>query len=260
MTTAVSASGLHVQLGSAHILLGIDFELAQGRTLAVLGANGSGKSTLVRALVGAIPTSAGTITLFGTNLASRRKVDWARIGFAPQRTTATSGVPATALETVMGGLVYGSRLRPRRGGRDAAMAALETVGLAERADESVQTFSGGQQQRILTARALVRDPDLIILDEPFAGVDSSSRETILETLSTQKATGKTIILVLHEVHEYRELVDEALILDAGRVLEHTADVGDLHGSGHHALPGHDHVHRHGDDAPHYRSPWMGGPL
>ena len=106
MTPAVTASGLHVQLGSAHILLGIDFELAQGRTLAVLGANGSGKSTLVRALVGAIPTSAGTITLFGTDLTARRKVDWARIGFAPQRTTATSGVPATALETVMLSLIH----------------------------------------------------------------------------------------------------------------------------------------------------------
>lgn len=260
MTHAVTASGLHVQLGSAHILLGIDFELAQGRTLAVLGANGSGKSTLVRAFVGAIPTSAGTITLFGTDLTARRKVDWARIGFAPQRTTATSGVPATALETVMGGLVYGNRLRPRRGGREAAMAALDTVGLADRANESVQTFSGGQQQRILTARALVRDPDLLILDEPFAGVDSSSRETILVTLAAEKAKGKTIILVLHEVHEYRELVDEALILDAGRVLEHTTDIADLHGSGHHALPGHDHVHEHGDNAPHYRSPWLGGPL
>lgn len=260
MTQAVSARGVHVQLGSAHILLGIDFDLEAGRTLAILGSNGSGKSTLVRALVGAIPTSTGSIELFGAPLKTRRTVDWERIGYAPQRTTATSGVPATALETVMGGLVYGHRLRGPRNGRDRAMEALATVGLAERANESVQTFSGGQQQRILTARALVRDPDMIILDEPFAGVDTLSRRAILDVLHAQHAAGKTIILVLHEVHEYLDLVDEALILDGGRVLEHTSAISDLRGSGHHALPGHDHQHSHGDSAPQYSTPYVEGLL
>lgn len=260
MTTAISASGVHVQLGSAHILLGIDFELETGRTLAILGSNGSGKSTLVRALVGAIPMSAGTIELFGQSLSSRRKVDWARIGYAPQRVTATSGVPATALEAVMGGLAYGNRLRPPRGGRDKAIAALDKVGLAHRYNESVQTFSGGQQQRILTARALVRDPDMLILDEPFAGVDTHSRQAILDVLHEEHNRGKTIVLVLHEIHEYLGLVDEALILDGGRVREHTTDISDLRGSGHHAHPDHDHQHEHGDDPPHFRSPYMEGPL
>ncbi|WP_406712542.1 ATP-binding cassette domain-containing protein [Trueperella pyogenes] len=126
MATAISANEVHVQLGSAHILLGISFELAEGRTLAVLGSNGSGKSTLVRALVGAIPISHGHVQLFGQSLKHRRRIDWARIGFAPQRATATSGVPATALETVMGGLIYGNRLLAPRGGRDKAMAARST--------------------------------------------------------------------------------------------------------------------------------------
>ncbi|MEW6929117.1 metal ABC transporter ATP-binding protein [Trueperella pyogenes] len=259
MATAISASEVHVQLGSAHILLGISFELAEGRTLAVLGSNGSGKSTLVRALVGAIPISHGHVQLFGHSLKHRRRVDWARIGFAPQRATATSGVPATALETVMGGLIYGNRLLAPRGGRDKAMAALDVVGLADRAHESVQTFSGGQQQRVLTARALVRNPDMVILDEPFAGVDAASRETILAALYAQQAQGKTIVLVLHEIHEYLGLIHEALILDGGHVLEHTTEVADLHGSGHHGLPGHDHVHAHGD-APHLHSPYVEGLL
>ncbi|VEI12586.1 metal ABC transporter ATP-binding protein [Trueperella bialowiezensis] len=260
MTTAIKASGVHVQLGSAHILLGIDFELAAGRTLAIVGANGSGKSTLVRALVGAIPISAGRIELYGQSLASRRKVDWARIGYAPQRVTATSGVPATALEAVMGGLIYGNKLRPSRGGKERALAALDQVGLAHRAHESVQTFSGGQQQRILTARALVRDPDMLILDEPFAGVDTNSRRAILDVLHAQHDRGKTIVLVLHEIHEYLGLVDEALILDGGRVREHTDDVSDLRGSGYHANPLHDHAHEYTDDPPHYRSPYLEGPL
>lgn len=260
MSTAIEASGVHVQLGSAHILLGIDFRLETARTLAILGSNGSGKSTLVRALVGAIPISHGRIELFGEDLSSRRSVDWARIGYAPQRVTATSGVPATALEAVMGGLIYGNRLRPARGGKQKALAALAKVGLANRADDSVQTFSGGQQQRILTARALVRDPDMIILDEPFAGVDTYSRQAILDVLHEQHDRGKTIVLVLHEIHEYLGLVDEALILDAGRVREHTTEISDLRGSGHHADPDHDHTHEHTDDPPHFRSPYLGGPL
>lgn len=251
MTTAIRASGVHVELGSAHILLGIDFELKAGRTLAIVGSNGSGKSTLLRALVGAIPISAGRIELFGKNLASRRSVDWGRIGYAPQRVTATSGVPATALEAVTGGLVYGNRLRPPRAAKEKALAALAKVGLEHRAHESVQTFSGGQQQRILTARALVREPDMIVLDEPFAGVDTDSRQAILEVLRGQQAEGKTLVLVLHEVHEYLDLIDEALILDAGRVREHTADVSSLRGSGYHADP---------SEAPHFRSPYMEGPL
>lgn len=258
MTTAIRASGVHVQLDSAHILLGVDFELEVGRTLAFVGSNGSGKSTLVRALVGAIPISEGRIELFGQDLATRRKVDWSRIGYAPQRVTATSGVPATALEAVMGGLIYGSRLRPKRGGVKKALAALDQVGLAHRANESVQTFSGGQQQRVLTARALIRDPDMIILDEPFAGVDSHSRESILNVLYEQHDRGKTLVLVLHEIHEYLGLLDEALILDAGKVREQTTQIAYLRGSGHHARPGHDHAHEGSEDPPHYLSPSLEG--
>lgn len=245
----VSAKGVHVQLGTSHILSGVDLELEAGRTLALLGANGSGKSTLVRALVGTVPISVGEIELFGVNLRRRRQIPWERIGYGPQRVTATSGVPATALETVRAGLTFGNRLRPRRGANEQAMRALETVNLGHRAHESVQTFSGGQQQRILTARALVKNPDLLILDEPFAGVDSESRAQITAVLRAQREAGTTIILVLHEVHEYAELVDEAIILEAGKVLEHTTDIENLSGSGN---------HNHHGQAPHYRSPNMAG--
>ncbi|MFP7696001.1 metal ABC transporter ATP-binding protein [Trueperella sp. LYQ143] len=246
MTHAIQTSGVHVHIGAAHILRGVDFELATGRTLAVLGSNGSGKSTLIRALVGIIPTSHGTIRLLGHDITQRSRLPWANIGYAPQRITATSGVPATALETVMAGLIYGRRMRPGRGARTQALEALDMVGLAHRATDAVHTFSGGQQQRILTARALVRKPDLLILDEPFAGVDDTSRESIRRVLHREQERGTTIVLVLHEIQEHLALLHEALVLDAGRVLEHTSDLSRIAGRTGHNHPGHDHLHPHSD--------------
>lgn len=155
---AVSVRDLHVKLGGNPILHGIDLDIDTGSTVAILGVNGSGKSTLIRALVGAIPHSQGKIHLFGQPLG--RKTQWQRIGYAPQRVTSVSHVPATALETVMSGFIHGWKFWLPKSARSRAMEALATVGLAHRAHESVQTFSGGQQQRVLIARALVRNPDL----------------------------------------------------------------------------------------------------
>ncbi|MDO5025594.1 MAG: ATP-binding cassette domain-containing protein [Trueperella sp.] len=249
----VEITDLHVQLGSAHILRGVDLELTPGRTLAVLGANGSGKSTLIRTLMGITPVQRGSIELFGTPLSRRRQVPWEKIGYAPQRVTATSGVPATALETVAAGLVYGSKLRPGRGWREKAMAALDLVGLAHRANESVQTFSGGQQQRVTTARALVRKPELLILDEPFAGIDAASRAALIETLEAQHRAGVALILVLHELYEIEYLIDEAVVLEQGKIVQHSE-------CDHGLLVGQDNHHAHGTEHPHYRSPVMAGTL
>lgn len=248
----VQVTDLHVQLGSAHILHGVDFALAPGRTLAVMGANGSGKSTLIRTLMGITPVQRGNINLFGVPLSRRRQVPWQRIGYAPQRVTTTSGVPATALETVAAGLTYGTKLRLGRGWRKKSMAALELVGLDQRANESVQTFSGGQQQRVMMARSLVRKPELIILDEPFAGIDAASRASLIDTLEEQHRAGVALILVLHELYEIEYLIDEAVVLEQGKIVRHSeAKHGQRLDQDHHA---------HGTEQPHYRSPAMEGAL
>ncbi|MHB1062954.1 MAG: metal ABC transporter ATP-binding protein [Georgenia sp.] len=237
---------LSVVLGSAPILRDVALTVGLGEMVALLGANGSGKSTLVKALVGVVPIH-GSVRLFGHDLAGpRRELPWHRIGYAPQRVTATAGVPATALEVVTTGLLDNRRLRPPRDARRRALEALDEVGLAHRARESVQTFSGGQQQRVLIARALVRRPDLLILDEPLAGIDRTSKEALAGTLTGLRERGVTLLVVLHELGELAGLVQRAVVLRHGRVVHDGAPPQPAAG---HDDPAHDHDHEHGNDLP-----------
>ena len=204
MTTAVSARGLHVELGGAAILHHVDLTVADGEVVALLGANGSGKSTLVRALIGVVPAGRGEVSLLGRPLG--RSVPWDRIGYVPQRVSATTGVPATAEEVVVSGTIHGRRVLPPRDARARAREALASVGLADAAGRAVRELSGGQQQRVLIARALVRRPDLLLLDEPVAGVDLPSQEAFAAALSGLAAAGTTILVVLHELGALAPLV------------------------------------------------------
>ncbi|WP_448072355.1 metal ABC transporter ATP-binding protein [Georgenia yuyongxinii] len=247
----VRTHDLSVVLGAATILRGIDLAIPAGQTVALLGANGSGKSTLVKSLVGVLPIAKGRAELFGADITSRQ-VQWSRVGYVPQRVTAAGGVPATALEVVSSGLVHGRRLRLGAGARDRALAALEQVGLADRAHDGVRVFSGGQQQRVLIARALVREPELLILDEPLAGIDRRSKEALAATLTDLRARGTTMLIVLHELGELGELVQRAVVLRHGRMVHDGAPLRAARG---HDAAGHDHVHAHEDQPdPGTRSP------
>lgn len=229
------------------ILHGIDLTVTDGEVVALLGANGSGKSTLVKALTGIVPITAGRAEVYGGDVAAaRRSVPWSRVGYVPQRMGPSSGVPATAVEVVASGLLDGKRLRPGRGARRKSLEALEQVGLLDRANDSVQVFSGGQQQRVLIARALVRDPDLIILDEPLAGIDRASKEALALTLGQMHAKGTTILVVLHELGELHGLIGRAVVLRHGRIVFDGPPPSAAPGHDH---PDHDHVHAHGDTPP-----------
>ncbi|HEX6195613.1 MAG TPA: ABC transporter ATP-binding protein [Jiangellaceae bacterium] len=206
-----------VRLDERLVLNGIDLAVAPGEVVAVLGPNGSGKSTLVRAAVGLIPLAAGEVRLFGTPLSRFR--EWARVGYVPQRTTAASGVPATVREVVTSGRLARRRLfRPlTHADRESVERAIELVGLTEQADRDVEALSGGQQQRVLIARAAATEPELLVLDEPNAGVDRRSQEAFARALRTFVASGRTVLLVLHEMGPLETLVDRAVVLDAGMV-------------------------------------------
>jgi zinc transport system ATP-binding protein len=250
---------LQVSVDSGTILHGIDLTVPEGETIALLGANGSGKSTLVKALVGIVPVTSGTAEIYGTDVtAARRSVPWSRIGYVPQRLGANSGVPATAVEVVASGLLDNRRLRTGRGARRKALDALDRVGLLERAHDSVQVFSGGQQQRVLIARALVREPDLIILDEPLAGIDRASKEALARTLARMRERGTTILVVLHELGELAGMVKRAVVLRRGRVIFDGPPPAAAPGHDH---PDHDHIHAHagpplpGHTVPDLRSEW-----
>ena len=244
----LDVSHLNVTLGASHILHDVSVSVAAGETVALLGSNGSGKSTLVRAALGIVPPTAGIIRLYGQDISRSHAVEWDRLGYVPQRVSAASGVPATALEVVRSGLLGPKRLWSDRGrqAKLAALEALDAVDLADRAGDHVQVFSGGQAQRVLIARALIRKPDLLILDEPLAGIDHDSRETLASILGRLHERGVTIITVLHEMGELEELVQRAVVLRDGRVIH---DGEPPHPEPGHDRPGHDHVHPHESPEP-----------
>ena len=182
VTAPVEVRNGSVAIGGRPILRGIDLTVRPGEFLALLGANGSGKSTLVRAITGLLPMASGSVSLFGTPYADFR--DWHRIGFVPQRSTASSGVPSTVWEVVASGRITRRRLflPLTREDRQAITDAIDVVGLADRASVGVSQLSGGQQQRVLIARALAGEPDLLVLDEPTAGVDAANQRALADAL------------------------------------------------------------------------------
>ena len=237
---AVTARGVRVRLGGHEILHGIDIDAYPGEAVAIMGGNGSGKSTLVRALVGALPLTAGSVAVFGR---PRSRATAARLGYVPQRASAGGGVTATAREVVQSGLLGTGKLRLPGDAKARAMAALDDLSVADLALRDIASLSGGEQQRVLIARALVREPDLLILDEPMAGVDVPSQEALAAALTARRDAGASIVIVLHELGALAPLVHHAVVLDQGCVTH----IGEPpRALGVHALPGHDHEHAHAD--------------
>jgi len=228
------------------VLRDISLTVAAGEVLAVLGANGSGKSTLIKAVLGLLPLTAGEVRLYGTPV--RRFRQWHRIGYVPQRLGAGSGVPATVAEVVDAGrLARRGLLRPRRAaGAPAVSPACESVGPAERSRDRVATLSGGQQQRVLIARALASQPELLVHDEPTAGVDAASQLAFANTIRGFVAGGGTVVLVAHELGPMAELVSRAVVVHQGRIVH---DGAVPRPAGHHADPAHEHVHPHAPAGP-----------
>ncbi|HSP60726.1 MAG TPA: metal ABC transporter ATP-binding protein [Ornithinimicrobium sp.] len=195
----------------------VDLTVGSGEVLAVLGPNGAGKCTLVKGLLGLAEHLSGEVTVLGTPL--DRLKERTRIGYVPQRHTLTGGVRATVTEVVSTGLLAGRPWwRPAsREDRVAVQDALETVGLADRARFDVETLSGGQQRRVLIARALVAGPEVLVMDEPTAGVDVASQAVLAGVLHRLGEAGTTMLVVTHELSALRGVVDRIVEVDAGRL-------------------------------------------
>ncbi|NMA76852.1 MAG: metal ABC transporter ATP-binding protein [Actinomycetales bacterium] len=228
----IEVTGASVSRGGQRVLHAVDLRIEAGELVALLGANGSGKSTLLRAAVGILPLETGTARLFGTPVQHGSSHD--RLGYVPQDSTEAGSIPATARETVASGLLGARSWWPNR--RDArVMAALEAVGMADLAGRPITRMSGGQRRRVMIARALVRDPELLVLDEPFSGVDLPTQELISELFRELSAAGTSILVVLHETGPLTDDIRRAVVLDHGRVVHDgpEADRPRLH-------PGHGH--------------------
>jgi ABC-type Mn2+/Zn2+ transport system ATPase subunit len=203
----VTASGLSAAYGpGAPALEGVTFTAEPGQVVGVLGPNGGGKTTLFRALLGELPARTGEVQLA------------ARPSYVPQTERARLDFPVSARDVAqMGAYPRAPWWRPlARAERAAALRALDRVGLAERASEPFGSLSGGQRQRVLIARALVHDAPVLLLDEPFSGVDRVSEERIARVLQELRDDGRALLLATHDVEQARTF-DRVLCLNRRQV-------------------------------------------
>lgn len=190
----------------------VSLAVRPGELVALVGPNGSGKSTLLRILVGLLAPGSGTAQLFGESPAHLRQPG--RLGYVPQRPTLAQGLAATVNDVVAAGRLSRTRWwrRRRADDRDAVDAALAAVDLTELRGVRVSTLSGGQQQRAFIARALAGEPDLLVLDEPVAGVDAESQRCFRESLCALRERGAGVLLVSHELSAVAAELDRVIVL------------------------------------------------
>ena len=216
-STIVSLRGASFGYASHPVVSGVTLDVQAGEVLAILGPNGSGKSTLVKGLLGLNDHLAGEAALFGTPIDRFR--DHARVGYVPQRHTLSTSVRATVDEIVaIGRLPHQNWLgRPNHQDRLIIRESLTVVGLEDRSTVDVSTLSGGQQRRVLIARALAAQPDVLIMDEPTAGVDLASQEVLSQVLARLAQRGATMLIVTHELQALRGVLTRIVQISGGRI-------------------------------------------
>lgn len=222
-TAPVSIHDVTVAYNRRPVLWDIDYDAPAASLVGIIGPNGAGKSTLIKAVLGLVPLASGRIQVFGEPARKMRQ----RIGYVPQRESVDWDFPVSALDVVTMGQYgrIGLFRRISRADKAAALACLEKVGMADYAGRQISQLSGGQQQRVFLARALAQDADVYLMDEPFAGVDAATEQAIIVILREIRSTGRTCLIVHHDLPTARDYFDHVLLLNmrivaAGR----TADV------------------------------------
>ena len=204
-------TGLSVAYQKKPVLRNVSFEVTEGELIGVIGPNGAGKSTLIKAALGLIPRLAGEVKVYGKPCNQQRQL----IGYVPQRESVDWDFPTNALDVVMMGRYghLGWFRRPGSKEKEIAMECLSKVGMADYATRQISQLSGGQQQRVFLARALAQDAKLYFMDEPFAGVDAATEKAIISLLQELKGSGKTVIVVHHDLATVKEYFDSVLLLN-----------------------------------------------
>lgn len=203
---------LNVNYGKTTVLWDISLQIPKGVLVGIIGPNGAGKSTLLKSLLRIVKPISGRIELLGDSSFSKVRQ---RIAYVPQRGSVDWDFPITAFEVVLMGRygkigVFG---RPRKADQEAALKALEIVGMKGFANRQIGQLSGGQQQRLFIARAIVQNADLFLLDEPFAGVDLTTEKSMIELLKKQTEIGKTVFVVHHDLTTVEEYFDHCILLN-----------------------------------------------
>jgi lipooligosaccharide transport system ATP-binding protein len=211
---AVEARALEKHFGETVAVAGIDLEIPVGGCFGFLGPNGAGKTTTIKMITCVSPPTAGNLHVLGLDVRRDRRAIKARLGVVPQGMTLDGDL--TARENLLSFGAYHSL--PRRKAEQRADELLEFAQLSERADAEVEELSGGMQRRMLIARALVNDPELLVLDEPTTGLDPQARHLVWERLRRLKRSGKTLLLTTHYMEEAAQLCDQIVVLDHGHVI------------------------------------------
>jgi lipooligosaccharide transport system ATP-binding protein len=215
MRPVVEAEQLRKRFREREVVRGIDLSILPGRCFGLLGPNGAGKTTTLRLLLGQSPLDGGRLRVFGLTIPEAARAVRARTGVVPQLDNLDPDF--TVAENLR---VYGRYFRlPEAVLVERIRELLAFVELADRADARIGTLSGGMKRRLTIARALINDPELLILDEPTTGLDPQVRHMIWGRLRALRSTGKTLLLTTHYMEEAERLCDELVILDQGRILE-----------------------------------------
>mgnify|MGYP001134486914 CR=1 FL=1 len=194
---AVSVRNINVSYDGKPVLRSVSLEVMPGQSVGIIGPNGAGKSTLLKAMLGLTRMDCGEVRIFGETIDRARH----RVAYVPQTELVDWDFPVTAFDVVLMGRCgrHGWLGRPNREDREAARAALEQVGMSRYADRHIRRLSGGQQQRVFLARALCQEADVLLLDEPFAGVDAATEQAIFGLIDNLARSGRTLMVVNHDL-------------------------------------------------------------
>ncbi len=215
LPSVLEAKHVGVTLGGRPILHDVTFWIPKGEFVCLSGPNGAGKSTFLKAVLGLVPTSSGTIEVLGKPANEGRRA----IGYVPQRKGFDRSFPARAVDLIVAAIRGRWPLLIRRAERERALEVLKRVGGEHLIDAPLAQLSGGEMQRVFLARALVNDPVLLILDEPTAGVDAKGRAELLDLLAEVSASDElAAILVTHNIAAVARTAERVVYLQDGRVV------------------------------------------
>ena len=192
------------------VLYGVDLTLESGSLVGVVGPNGAGKTTLIKTIMGIVPPNGGWVKIFGQPY--NKAVT--RVGYVPQRESVDWDFPVTVMDVVLMGRYGHASLLRQVGKRDREIAreCLEKVNMTPFANRQIGNLSGGQQQRVFMARAMAQGGEILLLDEPFAGVDAATEGAILDVLEETRTAGRTLVVVHHDLTTAAEYFDSLVLL------------------------------------------------
>jgi manganese/zinc/iron transport system ATP- binding protein len=218
---AIEVTDLTVAYGDKPVLWDVDLIVPPSTLMAIVGPNGAGKTTLIKSILNLIPIAAGQTLIYGLPYSEQRNL----VAYVPQRGSVDWDFPTSVLDVVTMGR-YGALgwfKRPRAADYQLAREALAKVGMQDFANRQISQLSGGQQQRTFLARALVQNAQVYFMDEPFQGVDAMTERAIVQLLKELRATGKTVVVVHHDLQTVPEYFDHVMLLNVRRIASGPVD-------------------------------------